>query len=89
MLLKYKVWNPEHAEEVDALIVEAISPCAAAEEWAEKDDIDDCEYYIVEHPDTTTMCLVKPTGDGHIGTHDITYFRVRGERVNVYTADEV
>lgn len=88
----FKVWNPENSDEEDVgQEIEALDAAAAAEKWAELDDANDCGYYIAQHPDDPTMCMVKPIGDGHLGHngYNLRYFRVRGERVNRYTASEV
>jgi hypothetical protein len=86
--LKFMVWSPEHSDEDESMTVDAFSADDAAETWAERFDADG-DYIIVGGE--SIICMVKPIGDGHTGrnSHEIKYFRVGGETVNRYSADEV
>lgn len=86
--LKYMVWEPETAEEDEGTLIDALSAEYAAEEWAQQSDAEG-DYCIIQG--SSAICMVKPVGDGHTGrgAYEIKYFRVSGETVNRYTANEV
>lgn len=79
----FHVWCPEHGESAeDARQLRAGDHGAAAEAWAERDDLDSAEYRIVGGLPLTLR--VRKDGDAVVRT-----FRVCGESVPSYSADEI
>ena len=79
---KFKVWNPEEAEECDADSYEvSFGPGRAAEEWAARDDADSADYRIVSGNDVVV----------HVRSElwVLTRWRVSGETVAAYHASEL
>jgi hypothetical protein len=54
--VKYKVWDPDSAEEADADEVESFEPAYAAEQWVEDNWTD------LEYPDEIDVCVKDPDG---------------------------
>jgi hypothetical protein len=55
----YEVWSPDFGEErTDALAVGAVSPCFAAEEWAEVTDREG-DYVIANGKSPCVVCVAE------------------------------
>jgi len=79
---KYKVWNPELEEECNAGTYGiSFGPGGAAEEWAERDDRDSCDYCIVRGNDVVVFV--------RSGSGVLTRWRVSGQQVAAYHAVEL
>lgn len=81
----FEVWCPEEDDgeiESHRRKIEAMDAEDAAEQWAEQEDWYSAEYAIVSGRSTPVVAVRAPDGTE-------TRYRVRGEAVPAYYADEV
>jgi hypothetical protein len=81
----FRVWRPEDDDgefEPAKRKIEAVDAEAAAEEWARREDWDSAEYAIVGQRARPVVVVQAPDGTE-------TRWRVRGEEVPTYYAEQV
>jgi len=75
--MRWKVWNPEHADEADARVITANTVHKACEDWAEHDDAESAGYTIVGGEDV--IVCVQPLDKYGQSKGPVRRFRVSGE----------
>jgi hypothetical protein len=80
-MTEYVVWRPDYGQtKEDGRHIDALSPRSACEKWAERDDAESADYWIVRGNEVTVK-VARPDD----GAEEVAYI-INGESVPLYRA---